>query len=117
MAFTTQELAQQMNHPNLANWANSSPRYQQPYLAGFAMYFSNLQDWITQHGGANPFGWEDVSGLTTPSGVAVVLHGPAQRAPFNAAFDDVRAYQNTPGFRLFQAAEAIQRLIRVLHLL
>jgi hypothetical protein len=114
MPFTTLQLAQQMNNPNLAQWANSNPQNQAPHLVNFTNYFNNLQTWITNNGGANPFGWNDVTGLTLINGTPVVLQGPAQTAPFNDAFNDVRTHLNNPDFRLFQAAGAIQRLINVL---
>lgn len=114
MAFTTLQLAATMNDPNLATWANSTLQNQAQYLAAFTQYFNGVQTWITNNGGANPFGWDNVAGLTRPNGVQVVLNGPQQRAPFNDAFNDTRAHLGTPGFRLYQAAEACQRLINLL---
>jgi hypothetical protein len=115
MPFTTLQLARQMNNQNLAVWAASTPQNQGQFLADFRAYFDGLQKWIKANGGANPFGWNNVAGLTLPNGNPVVLQGPAQRAPFNDAFDDVRQHLNTPGFRLFQAAQAAQRLIIALN--
>jgi hypothetical protein len=114
MPFTTAQLAVQMNDPNLILWAGSNLGDQGPMVPLYTAYFDNLQLWITNNGGANPFGWQNVAGLTHVNGNQVALQGPAQRAPFNDAFDDVRANLNNPGFRLFQAAEAAQRLINVL---
>lgn len=114
MPFTTTQLAAQMNDPQLVQWANSNPQNQGPFLPAFTAYFNGLQVWITANGGVNPFGWQNVTGLTHVNGVQVVLQGPQQRAPFNDAFDDVRLYLNTPNFRLFQAAQAAQRLIAFL---
>jgi hypothetical protein len=115
MVFTTVQLANQMNVQNLMDWADSHPATQQPFLAGFTNYFNDLQTWITNNGGANPFSCTNIQGLTRVNGIQVVLPGPADRAPFNDAFDDVRTHLNTQEFRLFQAAQAIQRLIAVLH--
>jgi hypothetical protein len=114
MAFTAQELATQMGNPNLATWADSNLQTQGAMLADYTAYFHGVEQWIQANGGANPFGWNDVTGLTQSTGVQVVLSGPAQRAPFNDAFDDVRTYLNQPGFRLYQAAGAAQRLVNVL---
>jgi len=114
MAFTTLQLAATMNNPALQTWANSNLGNQAQYLAAFTAYFNGVQTWITNHGGANPFGWNNVNGLTTPNGQQVVLHGPQQTAPFNDAFNDVRAHLGTPGFRLFQAGAASINLIGVL---
>lgn len=114
MPFTTAQLAAQMNDPNLPQWAASTPQNQGPFLTPFTNYFNGVQAWITAHGGANPFGWSNVTGLTHLNGTQVVLQGPAQRAPFDDAFDQVRAHLNSQNFRLFQAAEAAQRLIKVL---
>jgi hypothetical protein len=113
MAFTTAQLAAQMDDPNLATWAASTPATQAAFVAPFTVYFTGVQTWITANGGGNPFGWDDVSGMTR-NGLQVVLNGPQQRAPFNDAFNDVRQYLGNPGFWLFKAAENIQRLIRVL---
>ncbi|WP_028888890.1 hypothetical protein [Tenacibaculum ovolyticum] len=115
MPFTTVKLANQMINPNLQMWANSTPANQEQYLNAYLTYFNGLQTWITANGGGNPFGWNNVTGLTLPNGTQVVLQGPAQKAPFNDAFNDVRQHLNTPGFRLFQAAEADLRLIGVLN--
>ena len=117
MAFTTLQLADQMDDPALPTWAASDLNNQAQYIPAFTQYFNAVQTWITNNGGANPFGWNNVAGLTRPNGQQVVLQGPQQRAPFNDAFNDVRAYLMTPGFRLFQAAQAIQRLIRLLRTL
>lgn len=117
MAFTTAQLAAQLAHPNLATWAASTLANQGPLLAAFDAHFAAVQTWITANGGSDPFGWDDVQGLTHVSGAPVVLSGPQQTAPFNDAFNDVRTFRPTPGFRLFQAAEAMQRLIRVLGIL
>ncbi len=117
MPFTTAQLADRMNHDQLVEWSNSAPHNQQEFLNGFTVYFNELQAWITQHGGANPFGWNAIAGLTHNNGVQVVLQGPQQRAPFNDAFNDVRMHLGNPDFRLFQAAEAIRRLIRFLGVL
>jgi len=114
MPFTAQQLATQMDDPNLGAWAASTPQTQAPLLPAFTAYFTGVQTWITNNGGANPFGWNNVAGLTNQNGQQVVLQGPAQNAPFNDAFNDVRAYLHSPTFRLFQAAEASQRLINVL---
>lgn len=114
MPFTTQELAERMNDPALATWATSNPQNQGPLLPDYTAYFHGVEQWIEERGGANPFGWRDVGGLTHANGEQVVLRGPAERAPFNDAFDDVRAYLGQPGFRVFQAAEAAGRLIGVL---
>lgn len=116
MPFTTAQLAQQMNNPNLGTWAGSNPQNQAQYMAAYTNYFNGIQQWIDNNGGnGNPFGWDNVVGLTHQNNVQVVLQGPAQRAPFNDAFNDVRAYINNPNFRLFQAAQADQRLIGVLN--
>lgn len=115
MPFTAAALATQMGNPNLATWAASTPQNQAAYLAAYTAYFNGIQQWITANGGANPFGWNNVTGLTKNNGTQVVLQGPAQTAPFNDAFNDVRAHIGQAGFRLFQAAEADQRLIRVLN--
>jgi len=117
MAFTTVQLTQQVTDPRLDQWAASDPGNQGPSVPLFTTYFHGIQTWITAHGGANPFGWRNVTGLTRVNGAQVVLHGPAQTAPFNDAFDDTRAHLGTQGFRLFQAAEAMKRLIKVLGLL
>lgn len=116
MAFTTTQLAAQITNSrnDLQLWANSTPQNQGPMVPAFTLYFNNLQTWITQNGGATPFGWDDVTGLTYPNGIQVVLQGPAQRAPFNDAFNEVRAHLGNPDFRLYQAAEASLRLINVL---
>ncbi|MHC8371713.1 hypothetical protein ACYZT2_13095 [Pseudomonas sp. MDT1-85] len=116
MAFTTVQLAAQINNSrnDLQVWADSTLQNQGPMVPAFTAYFNNLQDWITQNGGANPFGWNDVTGLTYANGIQVVLQGPAQTAPFNDAFNDVRAHLGNPDFRLFQAAGASLRLINVL---
>ena len=114
MPFTAVQLATQMNDPQLGQWADSDLQNQVPFLIPFTTYFAGVQAWITANGGANPFGWNDVRGLTDRNGAQVVLQGPQQRAPFNDAFEDVRTHLGTPNFRLFQAAQAIQRLIRVL---
>jgi hypothetical protein len=114
MPFTANQLAQQLNDPRLVQWADSTPGNQGPSVPPFTVYFHGIQTWITAHGGANPFGWKNVTGLTRTDGTQVVLHGPQQTAPFNDAFDDVRTHLGTQGFRLFQAAEAMQRLIKVL---
>ena len=116
MPFTAAQLATQMNNAQLAAWAGTTPQTQTPVdVANFTAYFNGVQTWITNNGGANPFGWNNVTGLTRNNGVQVVLAGPADRAPFNDAFDDVRTHLATPGFRLFQGAEAAQRLIGVLN--
>ena len=117
MPFTTAQLAQRIATPSLDQWAASTPQNQDPFLPDFTAYFTGLQDWITQNGGANPFGWRDITGLTHTNGTQVVLPGPAQRAPFNDAFDDVRAHLDGPGFRLYQGAEALRRLVGVLNML
>ncbi len=116
MAFTTVQLAAQINNSrtDLQLWANSTLQNQGPMVPAFTTYFNNLQTWITQNGGANPFGWDNVTGLTYPNGIQVVLQGPAQKAPFNDAFNDVRAHLDKPDFRLFQAAQASLTLINVL---
>jgi len=114
MPFTTNQLAAQMNHPNLATWAASTPTNQGPHLAAFTAYFNGLQTWITNNGGANPFGWDNVTGLTRANGQQVVLQGQGQTAPFNDAFNDTRTHLGTPGFRLFQAATACQHVLTVL---
>ena len=114
MPFTTVALANQMNDPDLAAWAASTPANQGPDLPNFTAYFNNVQAWITNNGGANPFGWNNLGGLTHVNGNPVALPGPADRAPFNDAFNDTQAHIGTPGFHLFQAATAAQRLIRVL---
>ena len=114
MPFTTAQLAAQVNNPQLSLWAGTNPGNQAPFLTAYTNYFNGLQNWITANGGANPFGWNNVAGLTRLNGVQVVLLGPAQRAPLNDAFEDVRAHLETPNFRLFQAAQADQRLIGAL---
>ncbi|MFJ7792867.1 hypothetical protein [Pseudomonas sp. NPDC096950] len=114
MAFTTAQLATQLNVRALSTWAASTPENQEPLLQGFTEYFTAVQTWITGNNGATPFGWNNLHGLTTRNGTQVVLQGPAQRAPFNDAFDDVRTHLMTPGFRLYQAGQAIVRLIGVL---
>lgn len=114
MPFTGQQLATQMDDPNLGAWATSTLANQGPLLPAFTAYFTGVQAWITNNGGANPFGWNNIAGLTLQNGQQVVLQGPAQNAPFNDAFNDVRAHLPSPDFRLFQAGEAIQRLINVL---
>jgi hypothetical protein len=103
-----------MNDPQLPTWAQSTLQNQGPLVPAYTQYFTGLQGWITANGGANPFGWDDVSGLTYTNGQPVVLRGPADNAPFNDAFNDVRKHLNQPDFRLFQAAEAGERLIKVL---
>lgn len=92
MSFTTTQLAAQMNDPNLAAWAASNPQNQGPMLAAYTAYFNGIQWWIAENNGANPFGWDNVTGLTRPGGAQVVLVGPAQTAPFNDAFNDVRTH-------------------------
>ncbi|MHC8327306.1 hypothetical protein [Pseudomonas sp. LB1P83] len=116
MAFTTAQLAARINssRTDLELWAASTPQNQGPMVPAFTTYFNNLQTWITQNGGANPFGWNNVTGLTYANGTQVVLQGPAQTAPFNDAFNDVRAHLNNADFRLFQAAQASLTLINVL---
>ena len=64
MPFTTVQLATQMDDPRLAQWADSNPQNQGPFLIPFTTYFAGIQAWITANGGANPFGWNDVAGLT-----------------------------------------------------
>ena len=115
MPFTTVQLANRMNDPNLAEWAASTLQNQAQFLTAYGNYFNGIQAWINTNGGANPFGWQNLGGLTLPNGTPVVLQGPAQRAPFNDAFDDVRTHIASPTFRLFQAAEADLRLIAVLN--
>lgn len=115
MPFTPAQLSNQMNNPNLQTWANSTLQNQAQYIAAYTTYFNGIQTWIDANGGnGNPFGWDNVIGLEV-NGVQVVLQGPAQRAPFNDAFNDVRAHIGAQGFRLFQAAGADQRLINVLN--
>lgn len=106
-----------MGNANLATWAGCKIPDQDQYLAAFTAHFAAVQAWITANGGADPFGWNNVAGLQLTNGQQVTLVGPPQTAPFNDAFNDVRTHLDTPGFRLFQAAEAFQRLIRVLNLL
>jgi hypothetical protein len=116
MAFTDAALAAQLGNQNLATWAGSTPQNQEQYLAAFTTYFAGIQTWIDGQGGnGHPFGWDNVIGLTLLNGTQVVLQGPSQRAPFNDAFNDVRAHMGQPDFRLYQAAEALQRLIGVLN--
>jgi hypothetical protein len=112
--FTTIQLAQVMNDPNLVTWAATNPQNQGPFVPAFTNYFNGVQAWINANGGHGLFGWDNVIGLTYLNGQQVVLQGPQQRAPFNDAFNDVRAHLNTPGFRLYQAAEAQLRLINYL---
>lgn len=114
MPFTALELAATMSNPNLEAWADSTPQNQGQYLAAFTQYFNDVQTWIRNNNGADPFGWNNVAGLTNRHGVQVVLNGPQEHAPFNDAFNDTRAHLGTPGFRLFQAAKACQLLINVL---
>jgi hypothetical protein len=115
MTFTTVELANRMGNEQLTTWADSTLQNQAQFLHNFQNYFAGLQEWITSNGGANPFGWQHITGLVYPnSQTQVVLTTPVQIAIFNDAFDDVRTHLNTPGFRLFQAAQNIQRLIGVL---
>ncbi len=115
MPFTPAQLAAQMNNVNLAQWADSNPGNQAAFMPAYTAYFAGVQAWIDAHGGNQlPFGWDNVMGLQA-HGVQVVLLGPAQRAPFNDAFNDVRAHLGTPNFRLYQAAQAGQRLIGVLN--
>lgn len=114
MSFTTLQLAAQMNNPALPVWAASNLNNQAQYMPAFIQYFNGVQTWITNNGGADPFGWDNVTGLTRPNGQQVVLLGPQQKAPFNDAFNDVRTHLTAGDLRLFQAAEAIQRLIRFL---
>ncbi|KUZ70337.1 hypothetical protein [Burkholderia ubonensis] len=114
MPFTTTQLAQAMHHNNLQTWADSAPENQAQYLANFQTHFNNVQNWIAQNGGPNPFGWDDVTGLHHNNGNQVVLVGPAQTAPFDDAFNQTRQYLGTQNFRLFQSAKAFQRLITVL---
>ncbi|MDC7807111.1 hypothetical protein PQS31_09790 [Luteimonas sp BLCC-B24] len=115
MPFTPAQLATQMAHPQLATWASSSPQNQGPYLQPYIAYFNGIQAWIDVHGGNGaPFGYDNVAGMEV-NGVQVQLLGPQQKAPFNDAFNDVRAHLGQQGFRLFQAAEASQRLIGVLN--
>lgn len=117
MPFTPAQLSAQMTNPNLQAWADSNPANQAGYIAAYTAYFNGIQTWIDNNGGdGNPFGWDNVNGLEV-GGVQVVLQGPQQRAPFNDAFNDVRTHLNTAGFRLFQAAEANQRLINFLNLM
>lgn len=117
MPFTPAQLATQMNNPGLAVWSASTLQNQAPLIAAYTAYFNGVQTWIDLNGGnGQPFGWNNVAGLQV-NGVQVVLQGPAQTAPFNDAFNDVRAHLGQPGFRLFQAAEAAQRLINVLGLM
>ncbi|TDN58903.1 hypothetical protein [Paraburkholderia sp. BL10I2N1] len=114
MPFDPAQLAAQMQDPNVATWAGCNLQNQAQYIAAYTAYFNGIQTWINQNGGdGNPFGWDNVNGLEVNQ-VQVVLQGPAQRAPFNDAFNDVRAHLGQPEFRLFQAAEANQRLITVL---
>ena len=47
MPFTTTELAEQMGNPNLAQWAESTPQNQGPFIDAFTDYFNGLQTWIT----------------------------------------------------------------------
>lgn len=114
MPFSTHQLANQLNDPNLPAWAGSTLANQAPMIAPFTAYFNAVQNWITMNGGNGPaFGWNDVNGLQS-GGVQVVLQGPQQRAPFNDAFDDTRAHLGQPTFRLFQSASAFQRLMALL---
>ncbi|WP_157651885.1 hypothetical protein, partial [Burkholderia ubonensis] len=76
MPFTTTQLAQAMHHNNLQTWADSDLENQAQYLANFQTHFNNVQNWITQNGGPNPFGWDDVTGLHHNNGNQVVLVGP-----------------------------------------
>lgn len=115
MAFTPAQLAAQMANPNLATWASSTPANQAEFIPAYMAYFNGIQTWIDQNGGnGHLFGWDNVNGLEV-NGIQVGLQGPAQKAPFNDAFNDVRAHLGTPGFRLYQADEANQRLINVLN--
>ena len=115
MPFTTAQLATQLNNPGLGVWAATTPATQGPAVAAFTLFFNNVQAWITANGGANPFGWNNVIGLTHVNGNQVVLVGPQGRAPFNDAFDDVRRFlANAAAFHLFKAAQNIQFLIRYL---
>lgn len=119
MSFTTAQLANQIYQPSLDEWADTNLITQAPFLNAYIEHFNNLQAWINDCGGnGQPFGFNNVIGLMYVSNrQQVVLQGPQQRAPFNDAFDDVRAHLGTQGFRLFQAAQAAQRLIRFLAIL
>lgn len=121
MPFTTAQLATQINNnnANLQAWAATTWANQTgAQVLAFTTYFNNLQVWIANNGGANPFGYGNVAGLRrVANGAQVMLQGPQQRAPFNDAFDDVRAHLGAPGFRLFQAAQAHQRLVTFLGIL
>lgn len=114
MSFTPAQLAAQLSNPDLQKWASSTLSSQTDLIPAFISYYNNIQPWINSNGGnGSPFGWDNLAGLES-NGQQVSLNGPAQRAPFNDAFNDIRAHMGTPGFRLFQAATAIQRLIQVL---
>lgn len=115
MPFTPAQLAAQMANPNLTTWADSTLQNQAQYEAAYVAYFDSIQNWIDLNGGnGNPFGWDNVIGLEV-KGSQVVLQGPQQKAPFNDSFNDVRKYMGQPTFRLYQAAQANQRLIKVLN--
>lgn len=118
MSFTTQRLAARMAHPHLAGWSKIDPDYQAPYVAAFASYFNEIQTWIYQNGGTGLFGWDNIAGLThanhTP--VAALTHC-GYKSAFNDAFNHVREHLQMSDFRLYQAAQASQRLIRVLDLI
>ncbi|SHI79063.1 hypothetical protein SAMN02745244_01061 [Tessaracoccus bendigoensis DSM 12906] len=120
MPFTPAQLAAQMQNPhpfpppNLATWSASTLANQAPMLAAYFAYWDGVQNWITLNGGNGaPFGWDNLIGLEK-NGQQVVLLGPQQTAPFNDAFNDVRTHRGSPGFRLFQASQAAERLIRFL---
>jgi hypothetical protein len=117
MPFTDAQLATQMNVPDLDTWAATNQANQAQYMAAFIAYFDGIQTWIHANGGIDLFGWNNVIGLTylngTPVPSPVVNLG--QRAAFDDAFNQVRAFINSPNFRLWQAAEAEKRLINVLN--
>jgi hypothetical protein len=115
MPFTTGQLAERMNHPQLDDWAGSSRESQRGFVIQFRNYFDGVQEWITDHGGANPFGEQNnVAGLIDVGGGAFVLQNLGLISAFNDAFHDVRTNLGRPTFILSHAARSIQRLIGVL---
>jgi hypothetical protein len=115
MAFTTKALAEEINKMNIDTWISSTPVDQNKFIPAFRLAFATLQAWIIENGGEDNFGWDHVLGLTYENGKQVELKGPQGKAPFNDAFNDVRAFLDSPKFSLSQAASGFKRLVSVLN--
>lgn len=119
MSFTKAQLATQIHshQSDLQNWCNTNQLTQGPHLVHFIGFFNGLQTWITQQGGANPFGWDNAAGLTENNGIATDLSAPHNlglKVVINDAFNDTRKFLNTPNFLLFKSAENFTYLCQAL---